>query len=129
MSDEVWSRALQLLRSKLKEVGRPDIVELSTYARREGLERWLPNEKTLVIEMLKALQNEMRARSPELVSDSLDEIRKKVMNGNYPTKIAVYRDVEYGEDDKYDIPSEDGEVTKANSDLRDLIEYLETYDG
>lgn len=124
MSDESWEDALQWLRKKLGKMGRPDIADLSGYDCGEGVERQLPNEKNLVLMMLKALRNELRARSSETMNESLKDIQKIVKEGEGPTGVTVCQDTEYGRDESYDIPENEDDVSNAISDLDKLIKEI-----
>lgn len=124
MSDESWEDALQWLRKELGKMGRPDIADLSGYDCGEGIKRRLPNQKDLVLMMLKALRNELRARSSEAMNDSLKDIREIVKEGEFPTGVTVCRDTEYGRDESYDIPESEEDVSSAISDLDRLIKEI-----
>ena len=126
MSDESWESALQLLRKKLRKMGRPDIADLSGYDCGEGNERRLPNDRTLVLMMLGALKNELRARSSEVMNESLERIKRIVKDGDAPEGVVVYRDTEYGKDERYEIPKNEEDVSSAISDLGKLIEKIKT---
>lgn len=125
MSDEGWESALQLLRKKLKKMGRPDIADLSNYDCGDGVERGLPSEKSLVFMMLRALKNELRARSSDAMNESLKKIRDIVKDENAPTGVTVYQNTEYGKDESYDIPKDEEMVSKAIQELDDLIKKIE----
>ena len=126
MSDEGWESALQLLRMKLRKMGRPDIADLSGYDCGEGVKRRLPDERTLVLMMLGALKNELRARSSEVMNESLKRIKRIVKDGDAPEGVIVYRDTEYGKDERYDIPKNEEDVSSAISDLDKLMKKIST---
>lgn len=124
MSDESWESVLQLLRKKLRKMGRPDIADLSGYDCGEGVERRLPGEEALVSMMLAALKNELRARSSEVMNDSLERIKGIVKDGDAPEGVIVYRDTEYGKDERYDIPKNEEDVSSTISDLDKLMKKI-----
>lgn len=126
MSDESWGSALQVLRKKLKKMGRPDIADLSGYDCGEGVKRRLPNDRTLVLLMLNALKNELRARSSDVMNESLEKIKKIVKDGNGPEGVIVYRDTESGKDESYNIPKSEEDVSSAILDLDKLIKEIAT---
>ena len=94
MNEEDWKEIVQLIQDELRGIGQDEIADLSNYEEREGTERFLPEPRYLVKEMLDALRRDMTARSSATVEKSLARMGQLIDGEKRPTEAIVWADRE-----------------------------------
>lgn len=127
MDEEDWREIVRIIQDELREIGHSDIADLSHYEVREDFERFLPDSRYLVKEMLDALHRNMSVRSSTTVRQSIDQLGRLIDDGVKRTEAFVWLDRERsaveGRGRKERLGGNE-EIPKAVEDLQQLIGQL-----
>lgn len=127
MDEDDWREIVQLIQDELREVGQEDIADLSNYEVREGAERFLPEPRHLVKEMLDALRRDMAARSSTTAQKSLRRLSQLIDEGERPKEAVVLvdpdRSLVEGRETRERLDGTPN-VSEADEDLEQLIYQL-----
>lgn len=127
MDEEDWRELVRIIQDELREIGHSDIADLSHYEVRKDSERFLPDPRYLVKEMLDALSRNMSVRSSATVRRSMDQLGRLIDHGVQPTEAFVWSDREHsaieGRERKERLDG-DEQIPEAVEDLQQLIGQL-----
>lgn len=129
MEQEDWQSILKVVQHELRAVGRKDLADTRRYKIEESegksSRKLEPIEKHFVIQMLRALYEELYVRSPNILNASIKNIGDLITEGDRPS-IAFLRErnTEEGDDYVYNLISGDRNISDALSNLTKLIDAI-----